>query len=141
MERQVSGKTTSQTGQTSRDQAAKADLMHATADVAVGQPLNLLPGLDEQAAVGDADRHAAAVLQPHRQAGEARLAMDGQKVQVIVVPGIASSWRAEPVNIHACMPIRPCELAADHRVTDDGHDERMHTAKYCIVTGCCLSLS
>ena len=109
---QDSGQKTPQTNQSHLDEAARADLMHATADMAIGQPLNLLAGLDEQAAIGDADRHAAAVLQPHRQAGEARLAVDGQEIQIIVVAGIACSQRAEPVNIHACMPIRLCRCVA-----------------------------
>ncbi len=93
------------------------DLMHAPVYEAIGEPLDLLSSLDEQAAVGDADGHAPAVLQPHRQPREARLAVDGQKVQVVVVPGIAGPWRAVPVQIHACMPISSCEPAADHRVT------------------------
>ena len=136
MERQVSGQTSSQTGQTSRDQAAKADLMHATADVAIGQPLNLLPGLDEQAAVGDADWHAAAVLQPHCQTGKARLAVDGQKVQVIVVAGIACPRRTKSVNVHACMPIRVWVQASQVMSLTRGYAQQRKRA-----AGCCLRFS
>lgn len=66
-------------------------LMHASADVAIGQPLNLLAGLDEETAIWDADRNAAAVLKPDSQPREARLSMDGQEIEVIMVPGIAAA--------------------------------------------------
>ena len=74
--------------------------MHAPMDEAIGEPLNLLPGLDEQAAVGDADGHAPAVLQPHRQPREARLAVDRQKVEVVVVACVAGPCRTIPLQIN-----------------------------------------
>ena len=78
----------------------KPDLVHASVDVAIGEPLDLLAGLDEETAVRDADGHAAPILQPHGQAREARLAVDGQKVQVIVVPCIARPCSTMPLQVH-----------------------------------------
>ena len=58
--------------------------MHAGADVPAREPLQLLAGLQQQAAGRDANRQAAPVLQPHRQAREAALAVRRQEVQVVV---------------------------------------------------------
>ena len=58
-------------------------LVHAGPDVAAGEPLQLLAGLQQQAAPRDGHRHAPPVAQPHMQAGEARLAVDGQAVEVL----------------------------------------------------------
>jgi hypothetical protein len=43
--------------------------------------------LNQQAALRHLDGDAAAVTQPHVQPWEARLAVDGEEVEVVVVPG------------------------------------------------------
>ncbi len=80
--------------------------MHAGAHMAIGEPLNLLARLDEQTAAGDAHRHAPAVLQPHCQPREAGLAVDGQEVEVVVVPSIAAAECAIRPQISACMHVK-----------------------------------
>ena len=84
------------------------DLMHAPVYKTIGEPLDLLSSLDEKAAVWDADGHAPAVLQPHRQPRKARLAVDGQEVEVVVVACIAGPCRTVPLQINTCMAC--CQL-------------------------------
>jgi hypothetical protein len=50
-------------------------LVHASHNVAARQPLQLAARLDEEAAVGDAHRHAPPVAQPDEQAREPALAV------------------------------------------------------------------
>ena len=76
-----------------------ANLMHPPMYEAIGEPLNLLSGLDEEAAVRDADGHAPAILKPHRQPWEARLAVDGEEVEVIVVARVAGPCRTVLLKI------------------------------------------
>ena len=76
--------------------------MHAGPYVPCSQPLQLLPGLQQQAALGDGHRHPPPVAQPHEQPREAGLAVDGQKVEVVVEACNAGAGLAVRVQIAAC---------------------------------------
>lgn len=75
--------------------------MEAGSDVTVCEPLNLLPGLDEQAPAWYADRDAPPILQPYGQPGKPGLAVDCQEVQIVVVAGIAGAQLAVRSQIRA----------------------------------------
>ena len=76
--------------------------------MAGSEPLQLLAGLDEEAAVGDAHGDAAAVPQPDEQAREAGLAVDGQQVEVVVVAGVAAAQLAVLAEVRSCLPSFGC---------------------------------
>ena len=74
--------------------------------------------LDEQTAIGHADRDAAAVPQPHVQPREARLAVDGEEVQVAACEGSGTS-ACERVEVPAskCTPESTVRCAAGTTMT------------------------
>ena len=78
-----------------------AYLMHAGAYVACREPFQLLAGLQQQAAPGNGHRHSPAVPKPHEEAREARLAVDGQEVEVVVVARYAGAGLAMHLQVAA----------------------------------------
>lgn len=60
---------------------------HASFQQPLGEVWVLTRHLDEQAAVGHTDRDAPSVPQPHVQPREARLAVDGEEIQIAASEG------------------------------------------------------
>ena len=76
--------------------------MHASQDMACREILQLLPGLDEEAAVRDADRDAPPISQPHKEAREPGFAMYGKQVEVVVEARIATAQGAVLPQVCPC---------------------------------------
>ena len=61
------------------------DLVESGNDVTAGEPLELLAGLQQQAAGGHLDIHLGAVAQPRVEARVPRATVNRQKVEVVMV--------------------------------------------------------
>ena len=77
-------------------------LMHACPHMAGSQPLQLLASLQQQAPRGYLDGQPSAVPQPDEEPREARLAVDGEEVEVIVEARDAGANPAILLQVATC---------------------------------------